>query len=75
MAKQNKYIKILDILETVKFNKHLHLLGVSENIIPYKLSNEEKAQIEKNKKEIEHKDFDNYSSQGVLGTINKKAKK
>ena len=75
IAKQNKYTKILDILETIKFNKHLHLLGVSENIIPYKLSNEEKEQIEKNKKEIEHKDFDNYSSQGVLGTISKKAKK
>ena len=75
VAKQNKYIKILDILETVKFNKHLHLLGISENIIPYKLSNEEKMQIEKNKKEIEHKDFDNYSSQGILGTISKKAKK
>jgi ankyrin repeat protein len=75
VAKQNKYTKILDILETVKFNKHLHLLGVSDNIIPYKLSSEEKVQIEKNKKEIEHKDFDNYPSQGVLGTISKKAKK
>ena len=75
VAKQNKYKKILDILETIKFNKHLHLLGISDNIIPYELSNKEKKQIEKNKKEIEHKDFDNYPSQGVLGTISKKPKK
>ena len=46
VAKKNRYNKILDIIETVKHNKHLHLLGVSENVIPYQLSNEEKERIE-----------------------------
>jgi len=75
VAKKNRYNKILDIIETVKHNKHLHLLGVSENVIPYQLSNEEKERIEKNKKEIADKNFANYSSQGVLGKINEKPKK
>jgi ankyrin repeat protein len=75
VAKKNRYNKILDIMETVKHNKHLHLLGVSENVIPYQLSNEEKERIEKNKKEIADKNFANYSSQGVLGKINEKPKK
>ena len=75
VAKKNRYNKILDIIETVKHNKHLHLLGISENVIPYQLSNEEKERIEKNKKEIADKNFANYSSQGVLGKINEKPKK
>ncbi len=75
VAKKNRYTKILDIIDTVKHNKNLHLLGVSKNVISYQLSNEEKERIEKNKKEIADKNFANYSSQGVLGKINEKPKK
>lgn len=62
-------------METIKFNDYLRPFGVSENIIRYKLSNEEKVQIKKNKEETYHNDFNSYPSQPVSITIRKKSKR
>jgi ankyrin repeat protein len=38
IAQLNKYHEIRDIIETIKFNKQLHILGVAEKILPYKVN-------------------------------------
>ena len=74
VAVQNKYSKILNILETVKFNKDLYKLELSKNMIPYKFTDSEQKQINKNNEEIKIKNFNEYPSQGVLGFISNKSK-
>ena len=74
VAMQNKYNEILNILETIKFNKDLHTLGLSKNMLPYKFTDAEQKQINKNNEEMKIKNFSEYPSQGVLGVISNKSK-
>ena len=36
IAQLNKYHEIRDIIETIRFNKQLHILGVAQKILPHK---------------------------------------
>ncbi len=74
VAIQNKYGKILNILETIKFNKDLYTLGLSKNMLHYKFTDSEQKQINRNNEEIKIKNFNEYPSQGVLGVISNKSK-
>ena len=74
VAIQNKYTQILDILETVQFNKHLYTLGISKNMLPYKFTPDQQKQINKNREDLKVKNFNEYPVQGVLGKISNKSK-
>jgi ankyrin repeat protein len=63
IAKLNNYNNIYSIIETIKFNKELYILGLSKKIVSYPLNRKESAL------KRENQGFDEYYTQGVLGTL------
>ena len=69
IAEENKSNKLLRILNTIYFNKHLYLLGYADKIIPYKLTVNEVGQIQKELNIKNFYNFKDYPNQQVLGVI------